>query len=131
VTLRTCHTAVCMIAAVTVFAACSSDDSGSGGSTAPTPSASASTETPTVLTFEVGDAMCTADSGAVKVTWTTENATGVEFAVDGETTPLMKGFSQEGDTTLDIPCSGGASTISITPLNDEVAGETVDEKVGG
>lgn len=121
------RSAICLIVVTVMLAACSSDDGGGGSSSSP----SAATGTPKVLTFEVGDAMCTADSGAVKVTWTTEHATGVEFAVDGESPGASAGFGPSGDTTLDIPCSGGTSTISITPSNDEGAGETVDEKVGG
>lgn len=119
---RLCVLALGLASFALVTACGGSDDGGGGGGSAGTAS---------VASFDVGDAMCTASSGTVKVSWSTKDATGVELAIDGQPPGASAGFGPEGETLLDIPCSGGASTISITPFNDSGSGETVEKQVGG
>ncbi len=83
-----------------------------------------------MVSFDVGQAMCTASSGSVKVSWTTENATGVELAVNGQPSGASAGFGPEGETLLDIPCSGSGSTVSITPFDDSGSGDEIQKPIG-
>jgi hypothetical protein len=80
-----------------------------------------------VTSFDVGDLTCGAATTApVAVSWTTENATAVEIAVDSVS---PSGFGPSGTTNVVVPCDGESHTITITPQSDAGAGEAESEEV--
>jgi Pentapeptide repeats (8 copies) len=93
----------------------------------------ASTDTTTttssaeVTTFEVGDLSCGAATTApVSVTWTAENATAVEIAVDSV---APASFGPTGTTNVVVPCDDESHTITITPQSDSGPGEPQSKEV--
>jgi hypothetical protein len=83
-----------------------------------------------VQTFDVGDLSCGgAASGTVTVTWTTDAATAVEIAVDGE---APSGYGPSGSADVDVPCDGASHMVTITPRSDSGDGapESTDVSSG-
>jgi len=86
----------------------------------------------TVTTFSVGTFDCPAGAteAPVKVSWQTQAATAVEFAIDGQAPGASAGYGPSGTANLSVPCNGKTHEISVTALNDSGTGQTVTEPVG-
>lgn len=57
---------------------------------------------------------CTGAQAAVPVTWTTSNAEGVSFAVDGQSVPAGAGYPASGRGSVAVPCDNADHTVTLT-----------------
>lgn len=127
-----------LFAAVLLVAAACGDDDDSGGDTPATeaPSTEApSTESPntepsggspSIDSFELEDSVsCSGDTADVKAEWSTSNADGVDFAVDGEPVPANAGEPASGSGNVPVPCDGEEHEVTITAGNS--SGETATD----
>jgi hypothetical protein len=96
------------------------------------PPPTAPTSEATVTTWEVGGLDCketTESTAPVSVSWTTENATAVELAVDGSPPGASPGYGPSGSAELPVPCDDQAHTLSVTALDDAGSGQTMSETI--
>lgn len=93
---------------------------------------SAEPTTPSITSFTVpAEVACASGQTEVPATWTTKNADGVEFSVDGQPLSAAAGFPASGSGNVPVPCdntshaialstSGGGTTVTRTLTVDMV-----------
>ncbi len=107
----------------------------SGGTTATTSAATTAasnapvinsyTSSTTSIACPVANVSTTVPPATVTLSWTTQNATGVDLSVDG---PGVYGsYGPSGSTTLDVPCNGATHTYLLTAngSNGQTATKTI------
>ena len=87
-----------------------------GGTTATTtpagPVITSYTANPTDIACPAPDVSTTLPTPMVTLTWTTQNATGVDISVDG---PGVYGsYGPNGNTQISVPCNGATHTYQLT-----------------
>lgn len=71
--------------------------------------------TPSITSFTVrAEVACTSGQTDVPATWTTKNADGVSFAVDGRPLPAAAGFPASGSGNVPVPCDNASHTIALS-----------------
>lgn len=70
---------------------------------------------PTIESFSMpAEVACTGAQAAVPVAWTTSNAAGVSFAVDGQPVPAGAGYPASGRGNVPVPCDNSDHTVTLT-----------------
>lgn len=98
-----------------------------GGSddTSATTAASTAAAGPAITAFAVPtEIACRGTSAEAAVSWTTENADGVSFAVDGEPVPAGAGYPASGDGNVPVPCDDARHEITLTAGGDGSVSES-------
>ena len=58
----------------------------------------------------------TTTTPSVTLSWTTQNATGVDLAVDGP--GVYNSYGPNGQTQVNVPCDGNTHTYTLTAKSD-------------
>jgi len=82
----------------------------------------------TVTSFVAGTLSCPEGSsdGSITVSWTTKNATAVDFSVDEDSAGSS---GPSGSKELDVPCDGATHELSVIAMSDAGAGETETKEI--
>jgi hypothetical protein len=70
---------------------------------------------PSITRFDLlDDVVCGGGTVAVSAAWVTQNATAVNFSVDGQPLPAAAGFPVTGVARIPVPCDGNAHKVTLT-----------------
>jgi hypothetical protein len=70
---------------------------------------------PVIARFDIlEEVTCTGPTVEVAASWTTQNAQGVGFSVDGQPLPAAAGFPATGTGNIPVPCDGAAHKVTLT-----------------
>ncbi len=69
----------------------------------------------TIDSFSIEESVtCSGETADVPATWSTSNADGVDFSVDGEPVPADAGNPASGSGNVPVPCDGSEHEVTLT-----------------